>query len=272
MKKLLLYFVLICCCKNSIAQDPINTDSFKLVNIISGNYHSLEVDATGNIYLITAGNQLKKINSNGDSIAVFNDVRRYGNVSYLDVSNPLKTLVYYKNYSTILILDRLLSIRNNLNLRNRQIFRVNAITTSYDNNLWIFDEQEMKLKKISETGKLLTESNDLRLQTDKIPSAAFLTDVENTIYLYDPEQGLFLFDQYAAFKYMLPYVHWTSVSVGNNKLLGISNNKLNIYNMNSKTLRSLIIPETFLQANAIRVVNNKLYVLYKDSLCMYELP
>ncbi len=272
MKKIISYLIILCCCNFTFAQDMISQDSFKLLNIVPGNFNSLEVDATGNIYLITSGNQLKKINADGDSIAVFNDVRRYGNVSYIDVSNPLKTLVYYKNYSTIVILDRLLSVRNTLNLRNRQIFRVNAVTTSYDNNLWIFDEQELKLKKINETGKLLLESNDLRLQIDKIPSAVFLTDVENTIYLYDPEQGLFLFDQYAAYKYMLPYNHWTSVSVGNNKLLGISQNKLNIFDMVTKNLRTISLPETFIKADILRVVNNRLYVLYKDNLCIYGLP
>lgn len=272
MKKIFSYFLLLfCCCKIS-AQQTIPQDSFRLVKIINGNFTALEVDATGNIYLINTGNQLKKLNAHGDSLAVFNDVRRYGNVSYIDVSNPLKTLVYYKNYSTILVLDRLLSLRSTLNLRNRQIFRVNAVTNSYDNNIWIFDEQELKLKKINETGKLLMESNDLRLLTDKIPSASFLTDVENTIYLYDPEQGLFLFDQYAAFKYRLPYDHWTSVTVNNNQLLGISNNLLNIYNMQQKNLRSIQLPDTFLQSSAIRIHQNKLFVLYKDNLCIYELP
>ncbi len=246
-------------------------DSFRLINIISGNYTHVEVDATGNIYLINSTNQLKKLNSKGDSMAVFNDVRRYGNVSYVDVSNPLKTLVYYKNYSTIVVLDRLLTLRTTLNLRNRQIFRVNAVTTSYDNNIWIFDEQELKLKKINESGKTLLESNDLRLLTDKIPTAVFITDAENTIYLYDPEQGLFLFDQYAAFKNVLPYQHWSTVTVSKNKLLGISKNQLNIFDMSTRNLKTVLLPEIFTKAIALRIMNDRIFVLNKDNLCIYEL-
>lgn len=74
------------------------------------------------------------------------------------VNNPLKILVYYKNYTSVVVLDRFLTQRNSINFRKQSIFSVKAIATSYDNNIWIFDEQDYKLKKIDETGKLLLES------------------------------------------------------------------------------------------------------------------
>ena len=51
------------------------------------------VDNLDNIYLLTDRNQLKKLDANGDSVAVFNDVKRYGQASLIDVSNPLKILL-----------------------------------------------------------------------------------------------------------------------------------------------------------------------------------
>ena len=173
------------------ASSKSNAD-FKFEKTIPGNYIYLNVDALDNIYLITAGNQLKKLNSNGDSLAVFNDVKKYGNPSYIDVSNPLKTLVYYKSFSTVVILDRLLAMRTTINFRKQNIFTVKAIATSYDNNIWLFDEQDNKLKKIDDDGKLLQESTDLRLLVDSVPSPSQIIDSDDLVYLYD-EKKAFIF-------------------------------------------------------------------------------
>lgn len=43
-------------------------------------------------------------------------------------------------------LDRLLTVRNTINLRTQNIFLVNSISLSYDNNIWLFDEEDFKLK------------------------------------------------------------------------------------------------------------------------------
>ncbi len=147
------------------------TDSvFKFSKTIAGDFTYFNVDNLDNIYLVNNNNQLKKLNSNGDSVGIFNDVRKYGKLFYIDVTNPLKLLLYYQNFSTVVVLDRFLMIRNVINLRKQNIFNVKAIATSYDNNIWVFDEGDAKLKKIGENGDLLSETVDCRLIFDTIPS------------------------------------------------------------------------------------------------------
>ncbi len=136
MKLPLLYFSILSllfinegCAQTRITGDTVipafqgSNAGFKFQKLIPGNYIYLNVDMLDNIYLINQGNHLKKINSNGDSFAVFNDVKKYGNPSYIDVNNPLKILVYYKNFSSVVILDRLLTKRNTINFGSR-IFSV----------------------------------------------------------------------------------------------------------------------------------------------------
>ena len=126
-------------------------------------YSSFTVDNLDNIYLITTGNQLKKININGDSNGVFNEVRKYGTLFSIDASNPLKIVLNYKDFSTIAELDRLLNVLNIIDLRKQGIFNVNTIAASYDNNMWLFDEGESKLKKIDDNGNELSETVDFRI-------------------------------------------------------------------------------------------------------------
>ena len=75
-----------------------NDTTLHLVNqkTMGGSYTNFYTDNFGNIFLVSKTNQVKKLNQNLDSIGVFNDIRRYGNIYSLDVSNPLKIIVYYQ--------------------------------------------------------------------------------------------------------------------------------------------------------------------------------
>jgi hypothetical protein len=248
----------------------ISNNEFKFLHFIPGAYLQMEVDALDNIYLLTPGYQLKKLDSNRDSVAVFNDVKRYGNPSYIDVSNPFKVLVYYKNFSTAVILDRLLTARNTINFRKQEIFSVKAITTSYDNNIWLFDEQDFKLKKIDDDGKLLFESNDMRLLVENVPLPLQITDSENFVYLYDSTKGFYVFDYYGAFKNNLPFVNWKAVSISNTSLYGFAENELYSYSLKTATLKKYRLPEFIKDYIDIKAINGKLYLLKKDGLEVYQ--
>lgn len=250
---------------------PARSDSFfKFEKIIPGNYIYLNVDILDNIYLITSGNQLKKINSNGDSVAAFNDVKKFGNPSLLDVNNPLKVLLYYKNYATVVVLDRLLTQRNSINFRKKSIFSVQAIATSYDNNIWIFDEQDFKLKKIDETGNLLLESADMRQLIDTVPSPQLIIDSDNFVYLYDEKKGFYIFDYYGALRNSIPFRNWSDITISRNKLMGFSNNKLFSYELKSLNLKTYRLPAFFKDYDAIKAVNGKVYLLKKDGIEIYS--
>ena len=166
------------------------TDSaLKFSKTITGDFTYFNVDNLDNIYLVSNNNQLKKLNGNGDSIGIFNDVRKYGKLFYIDVTNPLKLLLYYQNFSTVVVLDRFLMIRNVINLRKQNIFNVKAVASSYDNNIWVFDEGDAKLKKIGENGDLLSETVDCRLLFDTVPSPTQIIDQDGFVNLYDPAIG-----------------------------------------------------------------------------------
>ena len=251
------------------ASSKSNAD-FKFEKTIPGNYIYLNVDALDNIYLITAGNQLKKLNSNGDSLAVFNDVKKYGNPSYIDVSNPLKTLVYYKSFSTVVILDRLLAMRTTINFRKQNIFTVKAIATSYDNNIWLFDEQDNKLKKIDDDGKLLQESTDLRLLVDSVPSPSQIIDSDDLVYLYDEKKGFYIFDYYGALKNNIPFLGWQNTAIARKKMYGFSGNTLFSYELSSLNLKKYELPSFFKNYQAIKAINNKVYLLKDDGIDIYS--
>lgn len=277
-----LFTFAIVLCINACAQNISITDStkvqgiqsdstFKFLKNIPGSYSYLDVDVLGNIYLITEKNQLKKIRANGDSLAVFNDVKKFGNPTLLDVSNPLKILLYYKNFSSVIILDRFLAVRNTINFRNQNIFKVKTLANSYDNNIWIFDEQNVSLKKINDEGNVLSETLDLRQLFDTVPSPTQITDKNNFVYMYDESKGFYIFDYYGSYKNNLPFLHWKHIAVNNNKLMGFVGDTFYSYEINSINLKSYKLPAFFNDYIDIKTMNGKIYLLKKAGVEIYDL-
>lgn len=252
-------------------QGTQSNSAFSYVRFIPGNFSYMDIDILDNIYLITETNQLKKIKGNGDSVAAFNDVKKFGNPSLIDVSNPLKIPVYYKSFSTVVILDRFLTYRNSLNLRKGNIFKVKAIATSYDNNLWVFDEQDLKLKKINDEGVALSETTDWRQLFDTVPSPTLILDRDNFVYLYDENRGFYVFDYYGSFKNNLPFLHWEHVAIAGGRLMGFVKDTLYSYELNSLNLKTYKLPAFFKNYTDIKAMNGKVYLLKKTGVEVYKI-
>ncbi|MEP7144834.1 MAG: hypothetical protein ABI707_18260 [Ferruginibacter sp.] len=240
---------------------------FILNKTIPGDFSYFTVDNLENLYLVnTSSNQLKKLDANGDSAGVFNNVRKYGKLFSIDATNPLKLLLFYKNFATIVVLDRFLNVRNTINLGKKNIFKVKAITTSYDNNIWLFDEGDSKLKKIDDNGDVLMETVDFRTLFDTVPSPLQITDQDGFLYLYDPNKGFYTFDYYGALKSNIPFLHWNNTEIIGKNMYGFGDTLLYQYQTSSLKLLEWPIPAFFRNALQIKAANNKVYLLQKNGI------
>lgn len=260
--------IFLCICSSVQAQED---SVFKFRKKIAGNFSWFTIDNLDNVYLINESDRLKKLGPKGDSVAVFNDVKRYGKLWSVDVSNPLRLLLYYRNFSTLVFLDRLLNIRNSIDLRKQGILSVKAVANSYDNNIWLFDEQEVKLKKIDEQGKLLLESVDCRQLFDSVPSPEQIIDCDGYVYLYDPQKGFYVFDYYGAYKNRLHFTGWQNVDASGNNIYGFSENKFFSYRINSLNLREYNLPKFFSDYSSIKAKNNTVYLLKEKGVEVYDI-
>ncbi len=243
---------------------------FILQQKIAGAFTDFTVDNLGNLYVLNQGGQLKKMGPSGDSIAVFNNVRQYGKIHFIDVSNPLKVLLYFKDFGTVVTLDRFLNTRSTLDLRRKQLFQVKSIGQAYDNNIWVFDELEGKLKRIGEDGRLIDQSSDFRLLFDSMPSPQFIVDQNKLLYLYDAAKGVYLFDYYGTFKNRIRFTGWTDFSVINNTLFGRDAGMLYRYEPGTLNLQQYPIPASMQSARKIKIMPGNLYLLRDHQLEIYS--
>ncbi|MEO8569002.1 MAG: hypothetical protein ABI419_07695 [Ginsengibacter sp.] len=244
---------------------------FRFLKKIEYPISSFTVDNLGELYIINTDNQLKKYNEKGDSIGVFNQVTKYGKLSYVEAQNPWKAILFYQNYSTIVLLDKYLNVLTNINLRQQNIFQVKAVTTSYDNNIWLYDEQENKLKKIDDTGNKIFESVDFRLLFDSVPTPQKIIDDGGFVYLYDPEKGLYIFDYYGSFKSRLPFLNWADLAVIDKFIYGFDKTNLYRYAPPLPEVKKYILPAALQNNSSLKVSNHRIYILKDQRLEIYSL-
>lgn len=261
----------------SFAQSPGTGSSasgspgLRLVRQIPLTATDFSVDNLGNLYVITPDNQLKKFTSSGDSVGAFNEVRRFGTLSEIDVSNPLKVLLFYKDFMTVLALDNQLGRIFKVDLRQAQILQASTIALSYDNNFWVFDEQNAQLKKMGDQGQAVMTSNDFRQLFGEAVMPTEIVDQDGMVYLNDPENGIYMFDYYGGFKVKLSFKGVSGLRVFNKNIFGIVGNELFSYRPGTLQELHLQLPFSAKDADRIQIVFNGLYVLKGGQLSYYEI-
>lgn len=268
MLRLLTILLLFAVCINTNAQTDT---SFKLLKKINGDIVAFTADNLDNLYLLNSSDQLKKINEKGDSVAVFNNIRKYGKVAQIDVSNPLRVLLYYKDFSTVVVLDRLLNIRSAIDFRKQDIFQVQAVCLSYDNGIWLYDEFDHKLKKLDEDGKLLFASTDFRQLFDDAFSFTTIDDQDGYLYLYDKNKGVYVFDYYGTLKNIFSLTGYSNFKAVGKFITGTRNDSLMRYQPGNLMMQELKLPESFRKAQSILFTSTKAFALKKDELEIYQL-
>jgi hypothetical protein len=268
VKKILPYIIT---CLAPFAISAQNVDSLpEMARYLPGVYVDFQVDNLSNIFVLTPDNQLKKYSATGDSLGVFNDVRRYGKIAYIDVSNPLKLLLFYQEFGTIVMLDRFLNNINSLDLRQLGFYQVTCIGLAYDNNIWVYDALAGKLNKISSDGTLINQTNDIRQYMDSVPNPIVLTDQGGLVYLFDPQKGAYIFDHYGGYSKNIPLKNWRHFSVINQTMLGWNGQEFLKFGDKMLVEEKKPIPANYLPAIKILIMPDFLYVLRADGIHIYK--
>ncbi len=250
---------------------PDSTIQLTELEFIPGAYVNFYVDNLSNVYLLNADNQIKKINDKGDSVAVSNSLKRFGDIYSMDVSNALKIAVYYKDYATIVVLDRFLKNINTIDLRRYNILQAQAVAVSYDNNYWVFDEVENKLKKIDDNGNLLLSTPDLRTIFNDAFIPEKIIDYNGYVYLYNKKTGCKIFDYYCALKQSIAPLNWNNIEVIKNSILGFDDTAVHVYNIDVFNEYTYPFNTPINAAKKIQKAMNNMYILKPDGLHIYSI-
>lgn len=200
------------------------------------------IDPLGAQYVQHGNGKVVKTSARGDSTAVFNQSNRLGPLHGLVVRNPWKTLLLYKNYGYLVTVDAYLEPISTISLKTKNILSASAVAPSYDNQLWVFDDHEYRLKKINDRGELLMQSEDFRLLFDNSPVPTKMIDANGRIYLYDAKKGLFVFDSFGKWIRTVPVTGWLDFDIAQEEVWGCGPDSLFLYKHPLPLVRGVALP------------------------------
>ena len=270
-----ILFIFLFFCVFAKGQSTIINDSLLPLPVdfqftISGKFSFVTSDDAGNIYGINTSGRFIKYNSNGDSLTAYNEVLRFGKPVSADVSNPFKILLVYQRIPSVSLLDRQLSFQGNIPFRQKGLINVNAISASYDNRIWLFNQQQFTLQKYDDVFTLVQESNDVRQLTDDAIVPGKIIDENNRVVLYDDQNGFYVFDYYGNFQTKIPFLHWYDVCVHDEKYVGRINDTLHVYDRTQFLERVYSLPVSG-KINSMYISHDKLMISDQTGILVYKI-
>ena len=227
-------------------------------------------DQLRQVYIGTPTNALIKLDPNLQEVFRYTN-NRLGLLAQLDVSNPFSVLLYYPDYNTAITLDRTLNETGRLNLLEQGLVQVNAIGLSSDNQIWVYDELNNQLRKLSATGEGELASDDLSLLLGKDIRPNFLTARNRRVYLNDPEVGVLVFDLFGQYLKTIDILGLTDFQVLEDQLLYVRDGRLERFQLTSLLFQTIELPEGVEVHTGAEVQKGYLYDLDRGRVRMLKL-
>jgi len=224
-------------------------------------------DNLRNVYLITGDNDVSKFNPDGEKIFTYSE-KKYGKLAFIDASNPLKVLLFFPEFSVIVAVDNTLSVTGTYDLKSINIPWVSAIGLAIDNNIWIYDEQDFRLKKIDETLNLIHQSEDLSNYLNISLNPNFLMERNNWLYLNDPSHGIFVFDIYGSYYKTIPLKKLKNFQILGDQLIYKQDEQYKSYHLKTLEEKIIQLPDST-ATRQVRIEKDRLYLLKEKQLELY---
>lgn len=221
---------------------------------------SMAIDPQGNIYAVNDAT-LYKYAPDGTLLYTYND-NLMGHISSIDVDNPLKIMLFYREAGFIVFLnDKLSPIGDRVDLFNKELTTISLATYSTKNELYLYDESNTDLVILD---FYFREKERVHYNFQEF-HPTLLKDVnEKMIVMQDAQQGVFFFDNFGTFEKNIAITSDLPVQIIKDQIFYIKDNHLNRYDFLRLDSQQLCnVQET---ATQVLVYQNKIILLEEKSI------
>ncbi|MCG3166693.1 MAG: hypothetical protein POELPBGB_02473 [Bacteroidia bacterium] len=224
-------------------------------------------DNLGNAYTVS-GHEIFKYLPSGKLFNRYSNLM-LGNITSVDASNPLKILLFYKDFSKIQFLDnQLAESRGVISLQDLGLEQSTLACISFDNGFWVYDQINFSLIRFNQTFDKVQEARNINQNIGYEPQPDFLHEWGDWIYLNNPETGILVFDIFGTYFKTIPLKGLTSFQIAGENLLYFKDGKLMAYNLKTLHEGEIQVPADKIQM--LRIEKEKLMILTNESLKVYQ--
>jgi len=238
-------------------------NDLKIHSVIDIKAEQIYSDTFDNVYIIS-GNQFIKYNSNGKRTALY-DSRLNEKISFADVSDPMKILLFFKDQNVIRFVDNNLSpAGNEIYPENKSVYGDVSICVSNTGGFWLTDNTSDKLIKFNFFAKREFEKDLFTLKGNP----EFIISNNKALFIKTDNNDTFVFDNLGNFNFKLNKKIPSDFSVEGNTMRYF-NKKEQIfvsYNIETEDSSYIKLPADISVLNAIQSTH---YLIFNDSKKVY---
>lgn len=261
MKKIALVFLLMCFFLSA-------KDDYSLIySLPFSNARYFTTDRLGKAYVVV-GNQLLQFSSAGKPLFNFSDIS-LGELRAVDVTNPLKILLFYPDFQRIVLLNNRLAPTSTIQLTSLDINQPFAVCLSENGGYWVYDRFDDRIKKLDQNLQVISQSPTLTPQLGYSLQPRSMTEQGGYLYVHDAINGLLLFDQFGTYYQTLHFDSVSSYQIIDKELLFTRKNNFYRYRIGSPAETEILLP-THDSILGARIEQQQLYLLTTASLNFYS--
>ncbi len=215
-----------------------------------------QLDLLGQLYFVN-GSELKKYSKDAVLLNTFSNLY-LGDITSLDVSDPMNILLYYDDNNQIILLDNQLAVKNSpIDLSELGYEQASLVCLSYNNGFWLFDPISQALIRFNNLLDETDNSGNILNVTGYQIQPVQLIERDNQVILRDNKYGIFVFDRFGNYIKRIPFVNIDDLYIRSGQWQ-ILKNDTNLF-FNPLTMQIDTIPLLYNNVNEIRINKNRIY-------------
>ncbi|NOU60536.1 hypothetical protein [Marinifilum caeruleilacunae] len=227
-----------------------------------------ELDHMGNLYVVDQS-ELIKYNSDGKLLYRFSDVS-LGDISSIDVSDPLRILLFYKDFNQLIYLNNKLSkIGSAIDLYDFSDNETEQVCSSQKGGFWILNGIDKQAFYISNNGKLLGESILLGSFFEE-SEIVKITESNGDLFLLYDNKGILQLDQNGQFVRKLTIKDIQDFQIVGNSIYYQTQNGFYEY-ASANQEDPLIYSRKSSDKKTIRLLDKQIYISNEKSISIKKL-
>jgi hypothetical protein len=240
------------------SQNRIEVELIEKIKLEEDNL--VQIDNFGNVYFIDENALVKQTNN---SKFIYNN-RQLGQISALNVFNPLKINLFYRNFNTVIILDNRLSEIEKINFNLKRPFRnISHIATGNDNTIWCFNQNTQELE-LFDYRTNTTKAKTLPIAENVIQ----ITSNYNTCWVLT-KNYLYVYNYFGSLLKKMKNDGYHSISESNGNIVLQKDNSLFYLKNNTGNVIPIKLPNLLIKQ--FFVINETLYIYDDEFLHQYQL-
>jgi hypothetical protein len=223
-------------------------------------------DPIGNSYIYNKGD-ITKYNKEGYETARYS-TREFGDITYVDASNPLKVLVVFREFSKAVVLDASLAANATIDLTFPGIPYVNVICSSRETGYWITDPVMKQIRKINDQLSIVADGTPYRQVTVSEIDPMYLVDSGDWIVLVARGYGLLVFDRFGTYYKTVQVIPDAPVQASGDEILFKEGTGMVKISIRTGKTDKFLLPENHTD-DVCRVEGNRIFIKSMNTLKIY---